>query len=74
MAAFLSSVSSARKVSIILLNACSAFIFICALPARSPEDRSVLGSSCLLKLPSLIVYVDKYVYSSVYNSLQIYKK
>ncbi len=33
----------------------SAFTLIWALPARRPDDNSVLGSNCLLKFPSLIM-------------------
>lgn len=53
MASF-SSPSSRMKSLITSSKARSAFCRIWALPARSPEERSVLGSSCLLKFPSLM--------------------
>ena len=54
MASF-SSLSFRMKLLTTSSKACSAFTLICALPARMPDESSVFGSSCLLKLPSLIL-------------------
>lgn len=49
----LSCDSVGKCFDMIASNACSAFARICALPALSPDESSVLGRSCLLKFPSL---------------------
>ena len=53
--ASLSSFSSKMKSLTTSSKAFSAFILICALPARNPDERFVLGSSCRLKFPSLMI-------------------
>ena len=39
------------------LNACSAFVRICALPTLMPADSSPFGNKLRLKFPSLILFL-----------------
>jgi len=49
--------SIGKNCLMVASKASSAFARIIALPARNPEESSVLGNSCRLKFPSLIVQV-----------------
>ena len=51
-----SGVRVGKRVERMVEKACSALTRIWALPARRPEESSVLGRSCRLKFPSLIFF------------------